>query len=232
MDSKVLTREIPEIRLNTIAVNVHVIWCDILPNSNNYTRPILKLEDRLNQALPSKSILIQEINNGNSARPKTPTCKSAKLFSIFCPIMHTVQSTNTIHYGQGHPREALRLSVSHPDCHLEPPEDLFQSQSYHILPSWRTFRGDQERRLVLRKLSLTICHTSDTIPSLLATSGSAAAALSSCSSSRQSSCSSSFVCTRETADDRSEENSEAIDGGEMRRPKESATEKPVVMKAF
>jgi len=36
-----------EVRLYSVAVYVLVLWGYILPNSNNHTRPILKLKDRL-----------------------------------------------------------------------------------------------------------------------------------------------------------------------------------------
>lgn len=45
------TWEISIVRLYAIAIYVLVIWCDILPNSNNHTRSIMKFKYRLNQTL-------------------------------------------------------------------------------------------------------------------------------------------------------------------------------------
>lgn len=46
-----LTRKIPEIWVNSISINIQVIWCDILPDCYNHTRAIRQLEHRLNQPL-------------------------------------------------------------------------------------------------------------------------------------------------------------------------------------
>ena len=40
-----------KIRLYSIAIYIHVVWCDILPDSDNHARSVVKFKNRLNQAL-------------------------------------------------------------------------------------------------------------------------------------------------------------------------------------
>lgn len=56
------TRKSLIIRFYSIAIYVHVIWCDVLPNSDNHTGPIMKFKNWLNQTLKNVFDSIRTIN--------------------------------------------------------------------------------------------------------------------------------------------------------------------------